>query len=311
LKQKALDSAQVLAPSTASNQFKVPVPKKSLVTNPFIQSQNHSNTVTPVTTQTTISKTETPQNQNLTPSSKTALKSNTSMLSRTDKIMSSASIISSTVVNPPMDISKITNLFKGKPNISVIKTKPHEEGDKTNKDRPKEQFPKDNEEKKAPVNPNSRITKRRQTVCAENFYEMQKKAESQAGRKLGSFQPTILAVPKKIIKGEFDKKVDNKPAVIKQEKASQKRPAEEVIVTDKKKQKIDDHFTNQTVGKNQPQNKYAMRQRVVKTPEPEFQYWIKSKAKGYYIETFNTLDAANKYLEHLPKDATFGPLSDN
>lgn len=260
-------------------------------------------------TQTTVSKTETSQNQNLTPSSKTALSSN-NIMSRTEKIMSSASIISSTVVNPPMDISKITDLFKGKPNISVIKTKPHE-GDKTDKDRPKEQFPKDNEEKKAPVNANSRITKRRQTVCAENFYEMQKKAESQAGRKLGSFQPTILAVPKKIIKGEFDKKVENKPPVIKQEKPSQKRPAQEVIVSDKKKQKIEDQFFNQTLGKNQPQNKYAMRQRAVKTPEPEFQYWVKSKTKGYYIETFRTLDAANKFLEQLPKDATFGPLSDN
>ena len=228
LKQKALFSAKFLTSST--NQSKVPAAKNS--SNEFKAPSSNVNT--------TIIKSELPQNQNLTP--KTAVSSLSSNMSRTDKIMNSASIISSTVVDPPIDMAKITNLFKTKPNISIIKTKITADGNKgTQEPKPKESFPKDDDEKEVPMNPNNRVTKRRQTVCAENFQELQQK--SKAGRNLGSFQPTIIAVPKMIVKTELNKK----SAEMKQEKAPQKRQAEEIVDKNRKKQKIDDEK-----GKNQP-----------------------------------------------------------
>ncbi|XP_070502347.1 uncharacterized protein DDB_G0284459-like [Chironomus tepperi] len=310
LKNKALESAKFLIPSL--NQNNVPAIKNSPVTKSSTQSQVPTNKPsTPSTSQMTTSITQAPLSQTLTQSSKTALPLGSNM-SRTDKIMSSTSIISSTVINPPMDMSKISDLFKTNPSISIIKTKRNDDGNKDAKDASKEEFPIDHDEKKSPVNYNTRITKRRQTICAEKFYNMQKQAESQAGRKLGSFQPTILAVPKKIVKAEVDKKADKKSSGTRQEKASQKRQAEEIIDKSRKKQKIDDeNFPKQAKGKNQSQNKYNMRHNAVKSPVPEYQYWIKSKADGYYIETFKCLERATSYLEKLPKDATYGPLSDD
>ncbi|CAG9802686.1 unnamed protein product [Chironomus riparius] len=300
LKQKALESSRLIKPSLS--QFKVPVNKNLPATN-HSQMPINGVTITPITTQTSINKTEKSENQNVQPSSKTAIPLSSTM-SRTDKIMSSASIISSTVVNPPMDMSKITDLFKTKPNISVIKTKHTEDEHKGTKDPPKEQFPRDDDEKKLPVNYNSRITKRRQTVCAKNFNDLQENVKSQAGMKLGNFQPTIL-VSKTIVKTENDKKCDKKPAAIKQEKASKKRQAEEIVEKDKKKPKLDENSSSQV---NQSQNKYTMRNRDVKTPEHKHVYWVKSKADGYNILTFKSLVEAEKYFEKLSPDATYGPL---
>lgn len=294
-----------MIPSITSDQFKVPATKNSPINNVSIQSQVLQNVpITPMNTQTSLIKINTPQIQSLTTSSKTALPV-TSQMSRTDKIMSSASIISSTIVNPPMDMSKITDLFKNKPSVSVIKTKCN--NDEVKDPPPKVQFPKEGLEKKNPVNYNARITKRRQTICAQKFYEQQKKAESQTGRKSDNFQPVILAIPKKIVKTEVDKKVG-----IKQGKVTQKRQAEEVTQNKSgKSQKIDDSSPNEGKGKNQPQIKRGTRSRPVKSSEPEYQYWIKTKADGYYIETFTNLETATSYLEKLPPDATYGPLSND
>ena len=86
MKQKAIESSRLITPSV--NQFKVPANKNFTFSNTSNQSQMPLNgvTITPLTTQTTISKTETPQNQNFQPSNKTALPLSNNM-SRTDNMI--------------------------------------------------------------------------------------------------------------------------------------------------------------------------------------------------------------------------------
>lgn len=228
-----------------------------------------------------------------------------------NNVAQTTTVLANQKLSPPIEMSNIANLFKTNKNVTLIKKPPGSSGLKATTSQMLFAKPlATSSPNKSNIDNNystqgGKIKHRRFSVHCSKIGAIQwiNNNELEGSDTNSCFEDDV-----ELVAWDNNSSQKHSPA---RPKLAEKRPTgKQAKKTAQKKQKVSNENNSFEEPKGTEKKRYNTR-RSLATTDRIYRYWINSPIKGYYIETFNSLDEAEVALDELPEGSTFGPLEDD